>query len=497
MTYRGDVKRLVILIVILLGAMLTPITADAADAGLSSYRNQTIHWHACNLGQCATLTVPLDYSDLSRGDIGLAISRVRHTGPSFQGSIVVNPGGPGESGLEFASYAAMFLAPSVAKEFDFIGLDPRGVQKSAPVTCMTPKQTAAWLALDSSPDSPKEVAAIMRAADQIPRGCLKRSPRIAPFVGTPSAAQDLDILRAALGEKKLNWLGFSYGTYLGTAYLEAFPDRVGRFVLDGALDPKLNAMQISAGQSVGFQQAFQNFAADCSRRRACGIGTSAADVTDKVNRLLAQLESHPLRTDQGPRLTQSLAIGGMLTAMYSTDMWEPLGDAITQALAGSGTGLLELAWVGSEQTGPTKFTTNSQSAYYAISCWDLPAPPGAAGLSAAAARWSADVPVPEFARSMAWSNAPCTTWFAHDSKKPAAASSTTKAPILVIGTRFDPATPYPWAVALSSQLPTSRLLTYEGNGHTAFGSGSACIDRQVDEYLLRGTLPAAGTSCPA
>ncbi len=496
MTYRGEVKRLGIIIGVTVLAIAAPLSASAAPSGLNSYRAQTLDWHSCSAGQCASLRVPLDYSDLSKGDISLALSRVVHTGPTSQGSIVINPGGPGESGLDFALYASKYLAPSVAKEFDFIGFDPRGVQESAPVTCMTPKQTADWLAMDSTPDTPKEVAQVMRAAARISKGCLKFSPRISPFVGTPSAAQDLDILRAALGQNKLNWLGFSYGTALGTAYLEAFPDNVGRFVLDGALDPTLNSMQLSEGQSNGFQRAFQNFAADCSTRKSCNLGDSAAAITAKVNALLARMDKHPLETEQGPQLTQSLAMGGMLTAMYSTDLWKPLGDAIAQAFTGNGSGLLELAWSGSEQTGPTKFSSNVQSAYYAIDCWDMPAPPAATGLSAAARRWSASAPVPEFAKSMAWGNAPCTNWFAHDPQPPAPASTSTKAPILVIGTRFDPATPYEWAQALSSQLPTSTLLTYEGNGHTAFGSGSKCIDAQVDLYLLQGTMPPKGMNCP-
>ncbi|MDO8732516.1 MAG: alpha/beta hydrolase [Actinomycetota bacterium] len=490
-------KRIGIVVVATALAIAAPLASSQAATGLDAYRAQSLKWHSCAVGQCASLQVPLDYSDLSRGDITLAVSRAPHSGPNFQGSIVINPGGPGESGLAFAGYAAKFLAPAVAKEFDFIGLDPRGVQNSAPVTCMTSKQTAAWLAMDSTPDTPKEVASVMRAAARISKGCLKHSPRIAPFVGTPSAAQDLDILRSALREEKLNWLGFSYGTALGIAYLEAFPDHVGRFVLDGSLNPALDSMQLSAGQSVGFQRAFQNFAADCSRQKNCTLGESATVITAKVNALLARLDQHPLRTDQGPRLTQSLGMGGMLTAMYSTDLWKPLGDAIAQALAGNGTGLMELAWSGAEQIGPAKFSSNIQSAYYAIDCWDMPPAPGAAGLSLAAKRWSVAAPVPEFAESMAWSNAPCTSWFAHDPHLPAPASTSTKAPVLVIGTRFDPATPYEWAQALSSQLPTSTLLTYEGNGHTAYGSGSKCIDGQVDLYLLQGNMPAKGTSCPA
>lgn len=477
------------------GALLLSGSPSSAAGALLPYQTQTLQWHSCSQGDCASLRVPLDYNDLSLGDISVALSRVRHTGSTFQGAIVVNPGGPGASGLDFAKYIARDVAPAVAREFDFIGFDPRGVQHSAPVTCMTPKQTAAWLAMDSTPDSPRETKQVMSTAAKISKGCLKYTPRIAPRVGTAFATQDLDILRSALGQEKLNWLGFSYGTALGTSYIAAFPDRVGRFVLDGALDPSLDGMELSFGQSQGFQRAFQNYIDDCLAHQPCALGRTRSAVIAKVNLFLARVDARPLRTRQGTPLTQSLAMGGMLTPMYSTDMWEALTDALSTAFKGDGTGLLELAWMGTEQTGPTTFASNMQSAYYAIDCWDLPATPNSAGLAAAARRWAVGAAVPEIAKSLAWSNAPCTSWFAHDPVRPAPVSSPTTAPMLIVGTRFDPATPYAWAQALNRQLPTSTLLTYEGNGHTAFGSGSRCIDASVSEYLLRGTLPAAGARC--
>jgi pimeloyl-ACP methyl ester carboxylesterase len=441
--------------------------------------------------------VPLDYSNLKLGNISIAVSRVKHTGPTFQGSLVVNPGGPGSSGLDFAKYVAREVSPAVAKEFDIIGFDPRGVGRSEPVTCMTNKQTASWLAMDSTPDSPTEIASVMNAAALIGKGCLEYTPRIARHVGTPSATQDLELLRSALGETKLNWLGFSYGTSLGTSYLELFPENIGRFVLDGAVDPALNSMQLSLGQAKGFQQAFQNFAQDCIDRSPCSIGSSRALITSRVNALLAKLDTHPMRTNYGTKLTQSLGMGGIFTAMYSTDMWPLLIDGLGQSFNGNGTGLLQLSWMGSDQTGPATFGSNMQSAYYAIECWDMPASPGAPGLARAAKQWAKSAKIPEIARSMSWSNAPCSTWFAHNPELPAPASSATQASILIIGTRFDPATPYVWAQALTTQLTTSTLLTYDGNGHTAFGAGSRCIDNAVNDYLLRGTLPSAGKSCPA
>lgn len=501
MTYRERVKRIALVValglapLLLAGSPSSASTTAPVSSALQPYQSQTLAWRTCAAGECATLRVPLDYADLSKGDIGIAVSRVRHSGPTSQGSLVVNPGGPGASGLDFAAYIARDVAPSVAREFDIIGFDPRGVQHSAPVTCMTSQQTADWLSMDATPDTPKEVAAVMAAAARISNGCLQRSPRIAPWVGTPSAAQDLDLLRSALGEQQLNWLGFSYGTALGTAYLAAFPDRVGRFVLDGALDPSLDGMQLSRGQARGFERAFLNYVSSCTMQRSCPLGRTPASVVARVNRLLAQVDAKPLHTRQGPPLTQSLALGGMLTPMYSTDLWDALTDALVAAFRGDGTGLLELAWEGSQQTGPTTFTSNMQSAYYAIDCWDLPATPAAAGMAAAARTWSKGTAIPEIAKSLAWGNAPCSTWFAHDPVPPAPVQSSTKAPILVVGTRYDPATPYAWAQALSRQLPTSTLLTFEGNGHTAYGSGSRCADTAISKYLLTGTLPAPGTRC--
>jgi hypothetical protein len=256
-------------------------------------------------------------------------------------------------------------------------------------------------------------------------------------------------------------------------------------------------MQLSLGQAQGFQRAFQNFAQECIDRSPCSIGSSRASITSRVNDLLAKLDARPMRTNYGTKLTQSLGMGGIFTAMYSTDMWPLLIDGLEQSFNGNGTGLLELSWMGSDQTGPATFGSNMQSAYYAIECWDMPASPGAPGLARAAKQWAKSAKIPEIARSMSWSNAPCSTWFAHNPELPAPASSATQASILIIGTRFDPATPYVWAQALTTQLTTSTLLTYEGNGHTAFGAGSRCIDNAVNDYLLRGTLPSAGKSCPA
>lgn len=478
----------------LVTAIVAPPTAVAAS-DLAPFYSQTLQWRDCEGGQeCSSLLVPVDYDSPQAGTFSIALTRVKAKGARI-GSIVVNPGGPGAAGTDFAEYAQSSLGDSVAKAYDIVGFDPRGVGASAPVTCMTGRQTTTWLRADATPDTAGEISAFTGLAAGIGRGCLTYTPLRARNVGSEATVRDMDILRAALGERKLNLLGYSYGTYLGALYAQEFPAAVGRFVLDGAVDPSLDSMQISEGQSRAFQVAMTRFARACSRLASCPYAGSPTKVLAGINALLARLDRQPMRTDKRETLTQSQALGALFWGMYSRDYWPNLRDALAQARRGNGTYLLMLADLSADRTGPNTYGSNQNSAFYAISCWDSPAAPGAAGLAAAARAWSAQAPVPEMARALAWGNAPCSTWFGHSTVAPAPASSTTDAPILVVGTTYDPATPYPWAVSLSQQLSTARLITYVGDGHTAFGNGNRCIDSAVNDYFLSGALPAPGQRC--
>lgn len=503
MTYGGQMRRrsfprvvaLLTLTTSVAAANLVSTPAVRASSALEPYYAQSLQWNPCDdQRECSTLLVPIDYSSPSSGDFRLALSRARAKGTKV-GSIVVNPGGPGAEGASFAEYAQSSLGPAVARSYDVIGFDPRGVGKSAPVTCLTGRQTTAWLRADATPDTAAEIAAYSRLAAGIGRGCLQYTPTRARNVGSEATVRDMDILRAALGEKKLNYLGYSYGTYLGALYAHDFPANVGRFVLDGAVDPSLDSMQVSEGQSRAFQIAMTRFARSCARLASCPYPGNATKVLAGINALLTRLDAQPMRTDKRETLTQSQALGALFWAMYSRDYWANLRDALSEARRGNGTYLLMLSDLASDRTGPNTYASNQTSAFYAISCWDSPAAPGAAGLADAARDWSARAPVPEMARAMAWGNAPCSTWFGHSDTPPARASSTTEAPILVIGTTYDPATPYPWAVALAEQLSTARLITFVGDGHTAFGNGNACIDSAVNAFLAGGTMPPRGTRC--
>lgn len=480
------------------GNVAAAVQTASTPPELAPFYTQALTWTACEDGlSCAWLTVPRDYSQPSGTTIRLRVAKSPATGAASarQGSLVVNPGGPGASGVDFTSYVAQAIASKVATQFDIVGFDPRGVALSTPVTCLTGRQTTVWLTTDGTPDTTAEERRLMSRAAAIPRGCLRMSPAIARHVGTENTVRDMDILREVLGDQRLNWLGFSYGTYLGTLYAEKFPDRVGRMVLDGALDPSLDSMQVSEGQSRGFQKAVARFAADCAPRSTCPYPGGTKAVLAGINELLAGLDRNPMPTSSSRVLTQADALTAVFFPMYSTSLWPALRRALAQAGSNDGSGMLALSDYATDRTGPNTYAGNMTSAFYAIACWDMPQPPGASGLRAAALAWSQDAFIPELAVSMAWGNAPCRFWYGHSVRTPRPATTSTVAPILVIGTTFDPATPYWWSVALSKQLKTSTLLTRRGDGHTAYGSGSSCIDSAVDDYLLSGAMPAAGTVC--
>lgn len=474
-----------------------PSSDPANDPRLATFYDQEIPWEPCpGRGprvQCAEVSVPLDYIRPAGRSIDLALLRVPSSSDSAR-SLVVNPGGPGASGLDFAEYLATVIDPDVRANFHIVGFDPRGVGESAPIECLTGRQTTRWHRTDTTPDTAQERRTLMNRAAGISRGCLDRDAELARFVGTENTVRDMDVIRSALGDTDLNWLGFSYGTLLGALYAQEFPESVGRMVLDGAVDPSLDAMQVSQDQSAGFQRAMQRFSADCARRSDC-VARTQQGVLTQINALIRQLDTASMRTDGSRRLVQAEAITAMFFSMYSKDLWPTLRTGLRQAANGDGTTLQLLAQLANDQVGPNRYGSNIASAFYAIGCWDYPAPPGTAGLAAAAREWSQDVPVPAMGSAMSWGNAPCSTWFEHSSTPPTAVRSETTAPILIIGTIFDPATPYIWAQALTDQLQTSRLLTYRGDGHTAYGDTNVCIDDITDTYLVSGVLPEPGTTC--
>jgi pimeloyl-ACP methyl ester carboxylesterase len=321
---------------------------------------------------------------------------------------------------------------------------------------------------------------------------MSRSGYLLPHVSTRDAARDMDVLRAALGDEKLTYLGKSYGTYLGAVYADLFSGRVRALVLDGAVDPTLSAEALDRAQAQGFEVALQAFVADCARRSGCPLGTSAGEASKKLESFLEEVARDPLPGIGERLLTGGDAISGVAAALYSKEQgWPVLRIALRAALAGDGAALLSLADSMAERDDDGSYS-NLVAANTAINCADHPAPKDVSVFAENARIYAKESP--HFGAYIAWSGLVCAYWPVKASE-PAPLRAEGAAPILVVGTTRDPATPYAWAKALASQLTSGVLLTLEGDGHTAYGNGNACIDRTVEAYLIDAKPPTNGAVC--
>lgn len=462
----------------------------------ASYYDQKLAWTNCSqFGQayeCATLKVPLDYSSPDRS-IGLSVLKRPADGTTGGlGALVVNPGGPGGSGVDYAKFASNVFSAGVTNRYDVVGFDPRGVGRSAPIRCLDTRQTDMWLSMDDTPDTPAEVAELVAFDKTFAQACKKNTGAVLAHVSTVEAAADMDLLRAALGENTLTYFGASYGTLLGATYAQEFPEKVGRFVLDGAVSPTATADEAAKAQAAGFETALNAFIADCLKD-SCPLGSSAATARAKVASFLDGLDKTPLPTGTSRVLTQQLGETGIVAALYSRTDWVVLRLAFIQAFDGNGSGLLDLADGYSGRVNGT-YDSSLLQANVAINCLDS----GSAGTSVAdiekqAAGYEAAAPI--FGDSTRWAALACHDWPETAEFAPPKLAAVGAAPIVVIGTTRDPATPYAWAKELASTLTSGVLLTRDGDGHTGYHQGNKCIDAAVDAYLLDGTVPTDGKRC--
>ncbi|MEK2488237.1 alpha/beta hydrolase [Kitasatospora purpeofusca] len=482
---------------------LEPLPA-AVPPALAPYYAQQLGWTPCDDGyECTTFRVPLDYDRPADGDLTLAAVRAPavpaapgDTGAPGEriGSLLLNPGGPGGSAVEYVEGVARTYDAGVRARYDLVGLDPRGVGRSAPVTCLSGERMDAYTAADITPDDRSEVDALVAAAKEFAEGCRQRSGDRLGHLSTVEAARDLDVLRALLGDERLHYVGKSYGTFLGATYAGLFPGRTGRMVLDGAMDPSLDSLAGNRTQAGGFETAWTAFARDCVEREDCPLGRTEQQAGEQLAALFAAVDAHPLTTDDGARrLSEAQATTGVIQAMYADFLWPRLRTALADAEAGDGTGLLKLsdAYYGREADGSYP---NLMFANMAVNCLDLPAP--FAGPDAAArAVPDFERTSPRFGRDMAWMALTCTYWPVRPTGTPHTVRAAGAAPIVVVGTTRDPATPYAWARALAGQLESGRLLTYDGDGHTAYGRHDSCLDGAVNRFLLGGEPPENGKTC--
>ncbi|MEW9534506.1 alpha/beta hydrolase [Microbispora sp. NPDC049125] len=436
--------------------------------------------------ECATMPVPLDYAKPEGEKIGIALVRLRATDTGRRiGALVFNFGGPGGSGVSTLLNAASAFA-ALGRRYDLVSFDPRGVDRSGGIHCLSGPQMDQWLSREPSDSTEEET----RLATDFARGCQRSAGRILPYVGTMNAARDMESLRQSLGEPRLNYFGFSYGTHLGAVYATLFPRAVGRMVLDSAVDPSVGMLDMAKTQALGFQKAYEDYLADCAKTRtSCPLGADTATANATVLNLLRGLERQPVKSD-GRVVTEDIARAGVVQALYSRLTWPLLTEAIRDAGKGDMRGLLTLA---DEYAGrrPDGTYTSLQFSLPAILCADTTDRPSVAQAEDLARRLDAQTPL--FAPTAA-SAGSCSVWPVPGNDAARRVNATGSNPIVVVGVTNDPATPYQWAPRLTAQLRTGVLLTLAGEGHGAYGQ-SPCIDTAVNSYLLGGKVPAKGLRC--
>ncbi|MGW7277781.1 alpha/beta hydrolase [Streptomyces sp. NPDC054844] len=476
---------------------------QATPSALAPYYGQKLSWRDCGVPgfQCATMKAPLDYAKPTGGDVRLAVARKKATGPGKRlGSLLVNPGGPGGSAIGYLQqYAGIGYPEEVRAQYDMVAVDPRGVARSEPIECLDGREMDAYTRTDVTPDDEGEASELVDAYQKFAEGCGADAPKLLRHVSTVEAARDMDVLRAVLGDEKLTYVGASYGTFLGATYAGLFPDRAGRLVLDGAMDPSLPARRLNMEQTAGFETAFQSFAKDCVRQPDCPLGDQGA-TPDQVGKNLKaffdDLDAKPIPTGDadGRKLTESLATTGVIAAMYDEGAWQQLRESLTSAMKeNDGAGLLVLSDSYYEREADGGYS-NLMFANAAVNCLDLPAAFSSPD-EVREALPDFEKASPVFGEGLAWSSLNCAYWPVKPTGEPHRIEAAGATPIVVVGTTRDPATPYRWAEALADQLSSGRLLTYEGDGHTAYGRGSTCIDSAINTYLLRGIAPEDGKRC--
>jgi pimeloyl-ACP methyl ester carboxylesterase len=481
---------LVALASVVVGAA-APVSDAAAAAG------PHLVWHRCAVRfRCAGLDVPLDYANQAGGSLTLAVVELPATGSHPVGDLVMNPGGPGGSGVQFLETTSF---PSALRaSFNLVSFDPRGVGESDPVQCLGASGIRNLIALDPAPGTAAQIAVVVRATKAFDQSCAEHSSMtLLENVSTLDTVRDLDRIRAALGQAKLSYLGFSYGTYLGEVYAQTYPSHVRAMVLDGVFNPALSNNEILEQQAEGFEADLADFFAWCPRDKACsrelpqGAKTAYKLLFEHLAAGAVLIADLPPRFGGVQQVTLGVAGTGVLGSLYSDQTWPDLASAIEQALAGDGSYLAALAYA-YDGLMPNGQFANLMAAGTATTCLDRPYPSDVAayeGLAGPLAKVA-----PDFGASVAWSDLACAYWPVRAEGRPEAIQAKGSPPILLVGSTGDPATPYSWAQSVAHQLARAELLTRKGPGHTGYFY-STCIEQWVGSYLKTLELPPKNTVC--
>jgi len=467
-------------------------TDEKASAGLARFYHQKVTWSRCAPGYCTWVRVPIDYAKPSGATIRLRVKMRLGSGGPTSRKLFVNPGGPGGSGVEFVDALTPQLPNALRSTYDVVGFDPRGVGQSAPLTCLPDDKLEKLLDIDPDPDSDKQISKFRRAYRLLGSGCAADKPDLVGHVSTDEVVRDLDVLRAVMGQRKLDFYGASYGTTIGSRYAAAHPGRVGRMVLDGAVDPTTDRVKAARAQAKGLNLALRSYLRDCVDEPGCPLGTDANFAENQLVALLKQIDEDPVGAAGDRKLTEASAMYGIVAALYDPDSWVALTAAIKRAIYGDGTYLLALAdrYFRREPDGAVE--NNFYESGEAVRCLDDPSSASTDEIGTLQQQFTEVSPV--FGRMLAWSLLECAEWPVKGPHPRELSGSDDAPPILVIGTTRDPATPFPAAKALASRLRTGVLVTRHGDGHTGYLMGNQCVDRTVVRFLL-GQAPSAGVDC--
>ncbi|MEU9237212.1 alpha/beta hydrolase [Streptomyces subrutilus] len=479
------------------GPTVTGRAAPDPRSDLSPFHEQEIAWRACPADEvpeeaadslrfeCAMVKVPLDYSRPDGTTIDIAVNRLPAADRKQRiGSLLTNPGGPGKPGTEFLyNFAADGFTPQLRARYDIIGMDPRGVGKSREVRCQTQQEQAALQ---------QKVGGDFQAfAKALAAACTKRAGDLLPFVGTDNAARDLDVVRAVLGEDKLNFYGVSYGTLLGQFYAEQYPAKTGRMVLDSVVDPTVWPGDTTV-ESVAFDTSLKVFVQSCLDAGTCPMGTDRDTVIAQIDGLIAKLDTSPVRVSGGDPVTGLDLTQLLMSAMFNEEAWPALARSLGSALKGDTTRLAEVLQPepGAQADGRGWAAQGGD----AVRCLHLrPDQRTAKAVAETDAEVSKAAPV--FKEAFVAGRNLCAYWPAASLPNAGRALKAQGAPeILLVQNSFDAATPVQWARSVEGQLVKARLVTNTSGGHGFYTMGS-CTKKVVDDYLISGTLPARGTVC--
>jgi pimeloyl-ACP methyl ester carboxylesterase len=478
----------------------TPVISQGIAAELKPFYEQTIDWNKCtDVAYCGEMTVPMNWANPTGETIRIAVAFQPAKSGKPKGSVIFNPGGPGGSGTDFLTSSPDSVATeSLQQAFNIVGFDPRGVQNSTPkIQCLTSSEMDTFLYSDSEsePGTPAYVTEMRTVMSDFAKACKKRTGPLLEFVDTTSVARDLDVLRALMGDSKINYLGFSYGTLIGTTYANLYADRVGHMVLDGAIDPTAPDIEATFLQLKGFDQSLSAFLADCLKSKDCPFSGTLSQAQKKVALFLYELESKPLATSDPNRvLSSTAALTGILSFLYSESEWKFLSSAFKAAFEGDGTELLASADFYNDRAEDGTYASNSTESNLAVNCMDSRSKADPESLKKANKKIMQISPT--LGRYWQDSGLGCADWPYPVAKRPTDWSAKGSAPILVIGTTGDPATPYSQAENLANKiLENAKLLTYVGEGHTAYGRSNNCVAKTVDDYFIKNVVLTENRRC--